>query len=154
MRWIYTLLVATLLSLPSCKTYQVSTTPIEVQAPDSMPDPFPPTGWKFLRTSPLGGVYVPEQQPVIGKVKNSYNTDSYNKKSHNTETKQKDVANTKAKGEAIIGDANAPIQAKKQAVVGEGNTVEQKSGWPWWVWVPLIGLLLFLYWIGRKFTFK
>lgn len=69
----------------------------------------------------------PQKKQGKVKVKNSYNADSYNKKSNNT----------KAKGESIIGDANAPVEAKKHAIIGDGNTVQEEESL-WWLWL-LIG---------------
>ncbi|GAB3822116.1 hypothetical protein GCM10028895_25840 [Pontibacter rugosus] len=129
------------MSLPACKTYQVSTQPIEVTAPDSLPDPLQTNDWNFVRTSAKAGVYLPKLS-VAAKVKNSYNTDNSQKKSNNT----------KAKGEAVVGNDNAPVKAKKQAVVGDGNRVEQEeSSLPGWVWLPVILLLILLCFLWRRF---
>lgn len=135
-----------LLALVGCRTTQVSNTPFSWTAPDSLDiDPAllnPVNGWEpFLVNSKTVIWLPPPVENVKNKVKNSHNTDNSQKNSNNTESKQKNSENTTAKGEAIIGDSNAPIEARKDAVVGDGNTVEQEEQSLWWLWV-LAGVCL------------
>ncbi|GAA4434570.1 hypothetical protein GCM10023188_25640 [Pontibacter saemangeumensis] len=112
MKYPYLLMFATLMSLTSCKTtYVVNTAPVEVMAPDSLPDPPPSAnGWAFVRSSSHGGKYVP---PVpTGKIKNSFNTDNSQKKSNNDESVVKDKTKTKAKDAGVIGNGNEVKQSK------------------------------------------
>jgi len=133
MKYFFGLLVILLQLLCSCKTaYVVHTAPVEVMAPDSLPDPSPSAnGWAFVRTSVNGGKYVP---PVpTGKIKNSFNTDNSQKKSNNNKSVIKDKSVVKDK---------AKTKAKDAGVIGTGNEVKQSKGIsPLLIYIGL-GLLL------------
>lgn len=154
MRTLYFVLLI-LLALVSCRTTQVENKPFIWTSPDSLViDPTLLThvnGWEpFLVNSKTVAWFPTPVNSQKIKVKNSGNTDNSQKKSNNTETKQKDVGNSKAKGEAIIGDDNAPVEAGKHAIIGDGNTVKEESISWWWLLLPAAILGVVLWWY-RKF---
>lgn len=138
-----------LLVLFGCKSYQVATQPVEVQAPDSLPDPQSGNGWVFSRTSMNGGVFLPPQ-PVAGKVKNSHNTDNSQKKSNNTETTDK----SKDKEKVIeSGNTDSNNTAKNAGVIGDNSRSDQKKGVPPALLYIILGLVAvgIIYYIIRRF---
>lgn len=132
--WIYTVLILALMTCLAftfgCKAAEQAQQPYTLTLPDSVKLPDTVNGWQVVRTGVNQYTYFPPvPAPKRVKYKNVGNTIT------------KDSHNAKAKGDGIIGNGNAPIEAKKQAVVGDGNTVEMKKagGPPWWV-VMLIGV--------------
>ncbi|NEM96147.1 hypothetical protein [Pontibacter burrus] len=142
--WIYAILIIALAFCVvftfGCKTMQVEQKPFVMELKDSIDfDPARLTllnGWQAQRVDDKTVVWFP---PAVNnqkiKVKGSHNAKTVAK----DKSKTKDVGNTdtKARGKGIIGNDNAPIEAKRQAVVGDGNKVEQNSSLPWWVWLLL-----------------
>lgn len=152
------LLMAALLSLASCNVIDKLFTRSAVKQPKPFvqevsdtavtPD-VAPNGWKPVRSTPTEILWLPplvQPGPKKVKIKNSHNTDNSQKKSNNVETKQKGVSNTKAKGDGIVGNDNAPVEATKQAVVGDSNKVEQEEQNLLWVWCLLALVSLYLCW--------
>lgn len=101
----------------SCKNSQIVSKPIEVQAPDSLPDPLSANGWVFVRTSVEGGIYVPPVAPK--KVKTVVKDRSRIKDAivahegatvTNDESLTKDKSKDKPKAD-IIGNNNAQTKA-------------------------------------------
>lgn len=151
---LYLLLVIMVVCCTSCKTYSAVSQPIVVEAPDSLPDPLPSSYYEFVRTTPTHGVYLPMQPPPM-KAKNSYNTNSNNKKSGNSDSynnnkkagQQQDVGNTEIKDKSV-----EKIKAKDAGVIGNENEVKQEKGIP-----PLVlyfGLLLVVLGLLYKFRIK
>jgi len=143
------LMLGACMLLGACRAPKVDTRPFEVLAPDSLPDPLPVNGWEFRRTSAKGGAYFPPQPPPR-KVKNSYNTDAYNKKSGNTDSfndnkkqgQQQNVGNAKKSGNE--GSLN---RARNGAAVGGGNKVSQAKGIPpLLIYLVILVVLLFVLW--------
>lgn len=126
-----------------CKPTEQVQQPYTIVLPEGVEAPDSVNGWQVVRTGLNSYTYFPPQRPPKRvKYKNVGNTTI------------KDNNNTKAKGEAIIGNHNAPIEAKKHAVVGDGNTVVAKRQTEWWVWA-LFGLaaLYFLWPVIKRVLF-
>lgn len=150
------LLMAASLSLASCNAIDSLFTSRAVKQPKPFVQAVPdtaitpdaaPNGWRPVRSTPTEILWLPplvQPAPRKVKVKNSHNTDNSQKKSHNMETK--------AKGEAIVGDGNAPVEAGKKAVMGDGNTTRTYQSL-WWLWMLLGALVLFVAWAWWKRDF-
>ncbi|MDO6388984.1 hypothetical protein Q4E40_02510 [Pontibacter sp. BT731] len=114
---IYILLAFALFT--SCRSSQIVNKPLEVNAPDSLPDPASANGWVFVRTSVEGGIYVPPVAPK--KVKTVVKDRSRIKDAivaydgatvTNDESLTKDKSKDKPKVKAdIIGDGNSQTKA-------------------------------------------
>jgi hypothetical protein len=140
MRYIILLLIVLL--FPSCKGSQVVTPAIEVQAPDSLPDPASANGWVFVRTSVKGGLYVPPKPVGKQKFKNVGNDYS----------KVKDAGNYTDK--SSVKDKSKVKEKVKADIIGDGNQLDKsKKGLPSWVaWLAILLALLFVIWPKiRKF---
>lgn len=142
MRKLFVLLLycATLMSFSSCKTSIPQPKPIEIAAPDSLPDPLGKNGWEFVRTSPHTGVYVPPQAtPKKVKYKNV----------GNTEILDKSVVKDKSKAKQGSVKDKSKVKAKDAGVIGNGNEVKQEKGIPYWViYLAIAAVLLFQFWPG------
>lgn len=129
-----------------CKPTEQVQQPYTIVLPEGMEAPDSVDGWQVVRTGVNTYTYFPPKAvPKKVKYKNVGNNYSKDK------SKVKDVGNTKAKGDGIIGNHNAPIEARRQAVVGDGNTVEQESNSLWWLWLLLGATIPVGLWAYRKF---
>jgi hypothetical protein len=139
MRYIILLLIVLL--FPSCKGSQVVTPAIEVQAPDSLPDPIGENGWVFVRSSPTSGVFLPPSAPAKVKLKNVGNDYS----------KVKDAGNYTDK--SSVKDKSKVKEKVKADIIGNDNQLDKSKAFPSWVaWFAILFALLFVMWPKiRKF---
>ncbi|MEJ8803119.1 hypothetical protein [Pontibacter sp. H249] len=158
MRKLYSLLllVMTSMSLPSCLTPRLETSLISTDSLRYTPEELDRLAKFNVFLTPINDHQALLTQPAKRqgkqKWKNVGNTDNSQHKSNNTDSRQKDIGNITAKDEAIIGNDNAPVEAKKHAIVGDGNTTEEEASL-WWLWL-LLGVAITatgLIWWYRKY---